>query len=74
MGTTMKNQFVIQRRQQVAGWIVAIGMIIELLTLLWLHPISFLVYLFASLTLIIVGIVYYLISLLRVDQTQDERI
>ncbi|HWO00157.1 MAG TPA: hypothetical protein VNS63_12910 [Blastocatellia bacterium] len=52
-----------ERRLRIAGTLVVLGLLIELISLLWSHPIAFIVFVAAGGLLIGVGIVIYLYSL-----------
>ena len=58
----------IDRRIQISGLLVMIGMFIELITLLWPHPIAFILFILAGGLFMIAGIVYYLFSLVSIDK------
>ena len=53
---------------RVAGILIALGLLVELLTLAWNNPIAFLVFLGVGGILIFVGIVIYLLSLVPREQ------
>ncbi len=53
----------IRRLLQVSSSLIIVGLLIELVTLLWFDPLSFLLFIFIGATLIGLGIVVYLISL-----------
>lgn len=59
----------IERRVQLSGLLLMIGMLIELLSLVWSHPIAFLIFIVISGSFIISGIVYYLVSLITMDKS-----
>lgn len=49
-----------------ASAIVLLGVLIEAITLVWAGPVSFLVFMMVGCALVVLGIVYYLISLVTV--------
>jgi hypothetical protein len=53
----------IQRLLQVSSGLVILGLLIEIVSLLWFHPLSFVLFIFAGATIMGLGIVVYLISL-----------
>ena len=62
----------LERRIKVGGILIIIGMFIALLSLIWRHPLSFLVPFVISVVLIVSGIVYYLVSLVKVEEADPE--
>jgi hypothetical protein len=52
-------------RIRVAGLLVGLGLIVELVTLLWNHPLSFLAFAFVGAPLVLAGVLVYLVSLAR---------
>ena len=52
-----------ERRLRLAGTLVALGLVIELVSLLWSHPLAFIVFVTAGGLSIGVGILIYLYSL-----------
>lgn len=53
----------IRRFLQVSSSLIILGLLVEGATLLWFHPLSFVLFAFVGATLIGLGIVVYLISL-----------
>ena len=53
----------IWRFLQVSSSLIILGLIVEIASLLWFHPLSFLLFVFVGVILIGLGIVVYLISL-----------
>ncbi len=53
----------IRRFLQVSSSLIILGLLVELVSLLWFHPLSFVLFAFVGATLIGLGIVVYLISL-----------
>ena len=57
------RQFAEQRFLQVSSALVILGLLIEIATLLWFHPLSFVLFAFIGASLISLGILIYLASL-----------
>jgi hypothetical protein len=53
----------IQRSLQVSSGLIVLGLLVEIVSLLWFHPLSFVLFAFVGVILIGLGIVVYLISL-----------
>ena len=53
----------IQRSLQVSSALIILGLLVEIVTLLWFDPLSFLLFAFVGVVLIGLGTVVYLISL-----------
>ena len=53
----------IRRFLQVSSSLIILGLLVEIVTLLWFSPLSFLLFAFVGATLIGLGIMVYLISL-----------
>lgn len=53
----------IRRFLQVSSALVIVGLLLEIVSLLWFHPLSFVLFAFVAATLIGLGILVYLISL-----------
>ena|ERR1700685_77285 len=52
-----------KRFLQASSGLIILGLLVEILTLLWFHPLSFVLFLFIGVVLIGIGIVVYLLSL-----------
>jgi len=59
--TTVAPQLI--RRLQRAGLLVALGLIVETVTLFWPHPTAFLVFLFLGGLLVAAGVLLYLFAI-----------
>jgi hypothetical protein len=59
----MAKKVNLERRLRLAGTLIVLGLLIELASLLWSHPLAFIVFIAAGGLLIGVGIVIYLYSL-----------
>lgn len=57
-------------RLRIAGALIFVGLLIEALTLSWNNPIAFLVFLGIGGLLILIGIVFYLLSLVSPSAAQ----
>ena len=53
----------IRRFLQVSSSLIILGLLVEIVSLLWFHPLSFVLFVFVGATLIGLGILIYLISL-----------
>ena len=58
---------------QVASSLIILGLLVEIVSLLWIHPLSFVLFTFVSATLIGLGIVVYLVSLVLAVRAPVER-
>jgi hypothetical protein len=56
----------IRRLLQVSSALVIVGLLLEIVSLLWFHPLSFVLFAFVAATLIGLGILIYLVSLVFV--------
>jgi len=56
----------IRRLLQVSSALVIVGLLLEIVSLLWFHPLSFVLFAFVGATLIGLGILVYLVSLVFV--------
>lgn len=60
----MKDRAIgIQRFLKVSSALIILGLLTEIVSLLWFHPLSFVLFAFVSATLIGLGILVYLASL-----------
>jgi mannose/fructose/N-acetylgalactosamine-specific phosphotransferase system component IIC len=57
----------IQRLLQVSGALIILGLLVELASLMWFHPLSFVLFAFVSVPLIGLGVLVYLVSLVFVS-------
>jgi hypothetical protein len=53
----------IRRFLQVSSSLIILGLLVEIVSLLWFHPLSFVLFAFVGVTLIGLGIMVYLLSL-----------
>ena len=56
---------VIERRIRWASWLIGAGLLVQLGSLLVVHPLAFVVFLMVGCPLIVAGIVLYLVSLIH---------
>ena len=60
----MKDRAIgIQRFLKISSGLIILGLLAEIVSLLWFHPLSFVLFAFVSATLIGLGILVYLASL-----------
>jgi hypothetical protein len=57
------SQIGMQRFLQISSGLVILGLLLEIASLLWFHPLAFVLFAFVSATLIGLGIAIYLVSL-----------
>lgn len=62
----------IERRLQISGALIASGLLVELISLIWSHPTAFLFFLLLGGSLMAVGIMFFLSSLIAGDQSAVE--
>jgi hypothetical protein len=68
----MKFQAIGMRRfLQASSSLIIAGLLIEFVSLLWFHPLSFVLFAFVAATLIGLGILVYLVSLVFVAMPLD---
>jgi hypothetical protein len=56
----------IARLLRISSLLVIVGLVLEIVSLLWFHPLSFVLFAFLAASLIGLGIVVYLVSLVFV--------
>jgi hypothetical protein len=56
-----------ERRLRIAGTLVLLGLLVELVSLLWSHPLAFIVFVVGGGLLIAAGILVYLYSVVSRD-------
>ena len=66
------NEIGIRRFLQVSSTLVIAGLLLEIVSLLWFHPLSFVLFAFVAATLIGLGILVYLVSLVFVATPSAE--
>lgn len=62
----------IRRFLQVSSALIILGLLVEIISLLWFHPLSFVLFLVVGVTLIGLGIVVYLVSLVFAASSPGE--
>ncbi len=62
---------VLSRRLKLAGLLVALGLIVEALTMFWRHPTAFLVFLFLGALLVVAGVLLYLLTIATYAPSPD---
>jgi fucose permease len=62
---------VLSRRLKLAGILVALGLIVEALTMFWRHPTAFLVFLFLGALLVVAGVLLYLFTIATYAPSPD---
>jgi hypothetical protein len=58
----------IGRLLRISSLLVIVGLVLEIVSLLWFHPLSFVLFAFLAASLIGLGILLYLVSLVFVAQ------
>jgi hypothetical protein len=61
----------IRRLLQVSSALVIVGLLVEIVSLLWFHPLSFVLFAFVAAGLIGLGILVYLVSLVFVPEPSE---
>jgi hypothetical protein len=60
------NEIGIRRLLRVSSGLVTVGLVVEIVSLLWFHPLSFVLFAFVAASLTGLGILVYLVSLVCV--------
>lgn len=60
----------IERRLRWAGFLIALGLIIQLLTFIWIHPLAFIAFAVITCPLVAAGILLFLYSLVPQQPSQ----
>lgn len=58
----------IERILQIASVLIIIGLLVEIASLLWFHPLAFVLFVFISASLTALGILIYLASLVFITK------
>ena len=70
----MENQInPIHSRLRLAGTLIMVGLVVQALSLLWNHPLSFITFVSLSGLLLDLGIILYLFALVNIPTTQPEQ-
>lgn len=64
----MRPAFV--RLLQISSLLIIVGLLVEIASLLWFHPLSFVLFVFVSASISALGILLYLISLVFFAKSQ----
>jgi hypothetical protein len=67
------SQIGLQRLLRTSGALTVFGLLVEIVSLLWFHPLAFVLFAFCGVALIGLGIVVYLASLVFVVSPPAER-
>jgi hypothetical protein len=67
------SQIGMQRLLHISGTLIVLGLLVEIVSLLWFHPLAFVLFAFVGVALIGVGIIVYLASLVFVVSPPVER-
>lgn len=51
------------RRLRISAILIAVGLFIELITLMWSHPLSFILFMAVGAVLLVLGVLFFLYSL-----------
>lgn len=62
----------IERALQIASVLIIVGLLMEIASLLWFHPLSFVLFVFVSALLTALGVLVYLISLIFIVRTRQQ--
>lgn len=60
----------IERRIHLAGIVIAVGLLVQVLTLLWIHPLAFVAFSLVGTPLVVAGSLFYLYSLVAREQSK----
>ena len=61
----------LSRRLKLAGILVALGLLVEAVTMFWPHPTAFLVFLFLGALLVAAGVLLYLLTIATYAPSPD---
>jgi|GEM_PF-1004666 uncharacterized membrane protein YczE len=62
----------IERRLQLAGLLIVLGLVIQMVTFVWLHPLAFMTFLLIGCPLVAAGILLYLYSLVSSQPSESD--
>ena len=62
----------IERRIRWAGLLIACGLVIQMITLIFVHPLAFMAFLLISCPLVAIGILLFLYSIVSHDHGKSE--
>ena len=63
----------IERRIRWSGLLIVVGLIIQMLTLFWTHPLGFMCFLLVGCPLVAAGILLFLYSLVSREEREEAR-
>ncbi len=63
----------IESRIRWAGILIAAGLVIQLITFIWVHPLAFMAFILMSCPLVAIGILIYLYSLVATQSSPTQR-
>ena len=70
----MENQInPIHARLRLAGVLIMVGLVVQAVSLLWNHPLSFIAFVSIGGLLLAIGIILYLLALLNIPTVQAEQ-
>ncbi|HJS75413.1 MAG TPA: hypothetical protein VJ921_14070 [Vicinamibacteria bacterium] len=58
---------VLQRRLRLSSILIAAGLVVEMVTLFWSHPLTFIAFLLLGGTLVALGVLLYLYSIVSIS-------
>ena len=64
----------VHSKLRLSGGLIAVGLLIEALSLLWNHPLSFIAFVVVGGALMALGMVVYLFTLVNIPSSQAEEI
>ena len=53
----------VERRLRSAGFLIALGLVVQLLTFIWIHPLAFMAFALIGCPLVFAGVLFYLYSI-----------
>jgi hypothetical protein len=62
----------LERRFRISGVLIILGLIVEALSLVWIHPLAFLAFMFIGGGFLVVGAAVYLFSLVSIRSDGPE--
>lgn len=54
---------VIERRIRISGFLIVCGLVIQMITLIWVHPLAFMAFLLVGCPLVAIGVLLFLYSI-----------
>ena len=65
------NEQTLVKRLRIGGLVLIVGLIVEAITLIWAHPLAFVVCVAVGIALIVVGIAVYLHLIVTMESRSD---